>query len=651
MYILLAEILIVSALLLIGYRLLLERRTDFSWCRLYLVVLPLLSVVIPLLEIPLWPAKAGLMPVITIGEGGAVAAAEVVTEQAPVITLAGVLLSLYCMGVAALVVLLVYQFWRIRKLERDAEVGYVDGVRIVRTSVAVASFSFFRTIYVNRNTSAEDLAVIIKHECSHIAHRHSYERLAMELQKALLWWNPFVWMAARLLTEVEEFEADRDVLCGGEDRTIYIQTIFKQMFGYSPEIANSLRDSLTKKRMKMMTNKSKNSYALLRKMAIVPMIMVLVVVFGTTARATQYVDSSENEQPSIASDTTKSNGITLRMMVMPEGVEPLYLVDGKLVESILDIDESEIAYTSFKMEGQSEEELKKYVEGSSYTLEDVKTRGVVFVRLKKSLSEEELKALEEKKKSGNLYTHDSLNYNNRDMLTLYAEPITTSENSSIKVSQISPNHVQIDVKKFDNIKQPIYIVDGVAFDKSKRMFEILKPEEIESLMVLQYGDERLAEALKGTSVTMEDVKECGACIVITLKKDKSATDNELKAKEEQDTQIAEMSKENMPKFQGGGLMDFRKWVMSKLDVEKLYKKCGKCVVTATFVIEEDGSLSDVEFINSKSPEAESAVKKVLKRSPKWEPGTVDGKAVKVRYTLPVRITDEAAQDVKLPTTK
>ena len=115
MYILLAEILIVSALLLIGYRLLLERRTDFGWCRLYLVTMPLLSVVIPLLEIPLWPANDGLLPVITIGEGDAVATAEVVTEQAPIITLAGVVLSLYCMGVAALIVLLVYQFWRIRK--------------------------------------------------------------------------------------------------------------------------------------------------------------------------------------------------------------------------------------------------------------------------------------------------------------------------------------------------------------------------------------------------------------------------------------------------------------------------------------------------------------------------------------------------------
>ena len=28
----------------------------------------------------------------------------------------------------------------------------------------------------------------------------------------MLWWNPFAWLAARALTEVEEFEADRDVL-------------------------------------------------------------------------------------------------------------------------------------------------------------------------------------------------------------------------------------------------------------------------------------------------------------------------------------------------------------------------------------------------------------------------------------------------------
>ena len=65
---------------------------------------------------------------------------------------------------------------------------------------------------------------------SHIAHRHSVERLAMESMKALLWWNPFVWIAARRLTEAEEFEADSDVLKEGYDKELYMHVIFRQLF-------------------------------------------------------------------------------------------------------------------------------------------------------------------------------------------------------------------------------------------------------------------------------------------------------------------------------------------------------------------------------------------------------------------------------------
>lgn len=36
------------------------------------------------------------------------------------------------------------------------------------------------------------------------------------------------------------------LLEGGYDRELYMNAIFRQLFGYSPEIANGLRDSLTK---------------------------------------------------------------------------------------------------------------------------------------------------------------------------------------------------------------------------------------------------------------------------------------------------------------------------------------------------------------------------------------------------------------------
>lgn len=107
----------------------------------------------------------------------------------------------------------------------------------------------------------------------------------MELMKALLWWNPFAWIAARRLTEAEEFEADNDVLSSGYDRAEYMQTIFRQLFGYSPEIANGLRNSLTKKRFKMMTKQTKSRHGLLRLAGTLPAVIGLLCAFGFTSRA------------------------------------------------------------------------------------------------------------------------------------------------------------------------------------------------------------------------------------------------------------------------------------------------------------------------------------------------------------------------------
>ncbi len=293
------EIFVVSGLLFAGYAWLLERRVDFRWCRRYLTLLPLLSVVIPLLQIPLWPGRK-----VVLAPLGELPHAEAMVEAAPVAEPFGWVEAfglLYAFGVLLIVGLMAYQLYKIRSLERGAEIGSWRGIRVVCTQQPIASFSFFGTVYLPASTPEEELGVILRHEESHIRHRHSYERLWMELCKALLWWNPFIWLATRRLTEVEEFEADRDVLLSGEDTNHYIQTIFKQLFGYSPDIANGLRDSLTKKRFKMMTQNNKSRYARLRAAALLSLVAGVVLLFGTTARATQFVaPSTPMQTPEVA---------------------------------------------------------------------------------------------------------------------------------------------------------------------------------------------------------------------------------------------------------------------------------------------------------------------------------------------------------------
>lgn len=58
-------------------------------------------------------------------------------------------------------------------------------------------------------------------------------------------------------------------------------------------------------------------------------------------------------------------------------------------------------------------------------------------------------------------------------------------------------------------------------------------------------------------------------------------------------------------------------------------------VFVTFVVEADGSLADVEVIKSPHEALSAEAVRVVRKMPRWKPGTLSGKPVKVRYVLPV----------------
>lgn len=284
----LAEVIVCSAALLAAYALLLERRVRFGWCRRYLTALLPLAALIPLLRIPVWPGEVITVtaaPTAPIPATAWASVPEVLPAAEPLITPRTLLIAVCLLGTATLAGAMLREALRIRRLRRRATVTGDGHLQLVRTRERIASFSFFRSVYVWEGTSGEEMRAVLMHEASHIAHRHTAERLLMETFKALQWWNPVAWLAARRLTEVQEFEADRDVLTQGFDRERYMHTIFRQLFGYSPDIANGLRDSLTKKRFQMMTTNHTSRHALLRVAGTVPVLAGLLCAFSFTAQA------------------------------------------------------------------------------------------------------------------------------------------------------------------------------------------------------------------------------------------------------------------------------------------------------------------------------------------------------------------------------
>jgi protein TonB len=58
-------------------------------------------------------------------------------------------------------------------------------------------------------------------------------------------------------------------------------------------------------------------------------------------------------------------------------------------------------------------------------------------------------------------------------------------------------------------------------------------------------------------------------------------------------------------------------------------------VFLTFVVEKDGSLTDIKVIRSVSGDIDAEAVRVLRSSPKWKPGIQNGRPVRVQFAVPI----------------
>ena len=95
--------------------------------------------------------------------------------------------------------------------------------------------------------------------------------------------------------------------------------------------------------------------------------------------------------------------------------------------------------------------------------------------------------------------------------------------------------------------------------------------------------------------------------------------------------------EQKPTFEGKDANEFSRWVNTKLVYPEIAKENGsQGRVYLSFIVDKDGSVTDVKVLRSSSDATlDNEAIRVVKSSPKWEPGRQRDRAVKVTYTFPV----------------
>jgi protein TonB len=94
--------------------------------------------------------------------------------------------------------------------------------------------------------------------------------------------------------------------------------------------------------------------------------------------------------------------------------------------------------------------------------------------------------------------------------------------------------------------------------------------------------------------------------------------------------------EVQPEFPGGQAA-LAAFMVKEVQYPKKAKRGGvEGQVIVGFVVDKDGSVTDVQVVRGVDPLLDAEAVRAVQAMPKWTPGTMNGKPVKVKYNLPVR---------------
>ena len=93
--------------------------------------------------------------------------------------------------------------------------------------------------------------------------------------------------------------------------------------------------------------------------------------------------------------------------------------------------------------------------------------------------------------------------------------------------------------------------------------------------------------------------------------------------------------EEMPEFPGG-MSELMSYLAKSIKYPVVAQENGiQGRVTVAFVVNRDGTIVDAEVVRGIDASLDKEALRVINLMPKWKPGKQRGKAVRVKYTVPV----------------
>jgi TonB-dependent SusC/RagA subfamily outer membrane receptor len=515
----------------------------------------------------------------------------------------------------ALVIILFIQIMKIQILKKKSEVTPMDGFDFINTKEENAPFSFLNNLFWKETISLQDEGgqQIFKHEITHIQQKHTWDRIYCQIVASLFWMNPINWIIQKELMTIHEFIADEEAV-GNENVEIFAKMLLQTHYGnHFLNPSHQFFYSSIKRRVIMLTTSKNIKYSYARRLMVLPILVIAVGLVSIKVHATERIANKVASLKAVVfqviTDTAKPT----------EKLKLKSIIDTSTFSADTIVIKDDIKQALIIMDGKtvSWEQMK-----------DLKPNDINAINILK----------------GEKATEYGMSGKN-GVILIQTKFIAPQQSAMINpppptnnVPSSAPAEVVSVVGKGAIInnrgKTPLYVINGLPVQKNtNNPVQNINPNDIESISILK---DKSAVSLYGKE------GEDGVVLITTKSGISSGIKSTFKTGYKIDAQefvnnvptvvnVANYQKNvtriKPPQFPGGeeALAKYLEQNLNHKQPQERGGPEGKYTVVLSFLVEEDGTLSNIEARTDPGyGTAEEAIR-VIKNGPNWIPSERDGK--------------------------
>ena len=522
-----------------------------------------------------------------------------------------ILVSIYLTGILSYLVFQMISMIKMFRLMRLSRTAFsCNEYKLLAHNKDIAPFSWMNRIVISEKDLEENGKEIITHELAHITKKHSLDLLIADICISFQWFNPAAWLLKQELQSIHEFEADDMVINQGIDAKKYQLLLIKKAVGtrlYS--MANSFNHSSLKKRITMMLKKKSNPWARLKYLYILPLSLLTMAAFARP-------DVTRLEK----SSAEKVNNLATLSKAETQSVDKINENDANLSSFVSKNSENPTAGMLLAAD------VKKTTKATPPP-PPVKSKYTVI-----TVTDKDIKKMNGTPKQPPLKS--TVRITDKDITIMYTDP-DTKEVKDLLVKGVIKSATD---------KRHLSAVSITEVDSANRILSATQTNDDGKFeFTVKSSRNRIRLSHVGfKTVTMPVSKDInyeldeatlnleGLVVVGYGASNNNNTNIEIKDKNTVYTMV-----EQMPSYPGGET-ELMKYILSNLRypvAAKNNKIEGKVVCSC--VINENGKVTDVKVEKSVDPDLDYEAKRVIENMPNWVPGKQNGKACRVKYSLPI----------------